>query len=1183
MKKHFLLLFIYCIIYLSGISQNNWIPLDSLSQRNLEILDIKSTMQELSFIVKFHGFFSSDTIINSQQFQRIYFPNSNNIDSIGKPELPIYSKLFAMPDCDSIKVDIEFIDSTLLDEYNIFPTPKYIYDSSENSFLPSFYIDSISYEQNSFIPFNIINIKNYGSLREQKLGIFNFYPLKYNPFTDQLIAYKQIFIKVSFINPSTQINVEVGLFGNIANKTLLNYSLNSRKANSNENPNISGQVYWITDLSNASTIPGDYLIITDEQFWDPENTEAPLYKFAHYRADHNNLDIAIIKNSDAKIYIPNNPYPYPLPNPNYPEQNFRALIQKIYSGQNAIHTFDHRLAYVLLIGRAQTDDGLFNIIPAAKLDPNPCWRPNNDPTRPIYPNDFYYSCLNASLIGSNWTYDFIGDIFIGRFPARNNYELINIISKIQYFENEANFLIVNPNFTNANINGPDDQWFFDDYEPWIASLYNLPYTTITHIPQDLNECQTESFQIINSGVFAMLNHGHSSWNSILRCTKAQYEENLTEQYKYPFCYTHSCGPGWYDYNNLPGYPADSSRDCIAEFLIKKWPNKGFIGIIASSREVSCYPTHYYISMPKYLIEWLPKAIWQDLSTTAGECILEAKNAMSLSSIQNEERFGANYFGDPALDLMPQGEYVTKNTTLTCNSSNPYYTISSPITVKSPYTLKISDDCSLRIIDNGSLYIEPGAILEIGNNVTIIGQSLTNKIRVDGVIGGNGCTQSNPAPIVDLNLSAFSNSSWEGIEFNNYTLTLKLRHATISNCKLKGLMQLLEVSNSSQFNNSAIDLNRASVTISSSYFTSSHIMLSNYIQGNVFAQITGCNFTNSNIDKVITLEHYSDFILTHNILNYSNGTGIDLSYSGLGRDHKIEHCTIEKNGLAEDMSWGIRVYHSMVDLIHNQVKNNRYGVALMNQSGVQLQGNNNATINDSTQNIINNYVNQVTCYDNSFPFYFHYNVIDYYYPLLPDPYPLVYDIDNEIPDNPIKHNMECNCFPNNPIFYPQNGYIWSEWCPTYSCIVNSNEKDAFDSAKLSMDSANYSVAETQFKVIIQIDTISLYPLASAKELFAITGLTNNDFTGLKMYYDNTPRLHSDSVCDLMTEYLSTNCEIKEGNYSNAINWFEYMILNPPSYEDSIFSLADLGDTYLLMEADSGLKSSQNSYIGIFCDK
>ncbi|MCL2289979.1 MAG: T9SS type A sorting domain-containing protein [Bacteroidetes bacterium] len=63
-----------------------------------------------------------------------------------------------------------------------------------------------------------------------------------------------------------------------------------------------------------------------------------------------------------------------------------------------------------------------------------------------------------------------------------------------------------------------------------------------------------------------------------------------------------------------------------------------------------------------------------------------------------------------------------------------------------------------------------------------------------------------------------------------------------------------------------------------------------------------------------------------------------------------------------------------------------------------------------------------------------------------------------------------------------------------------------------------------------------------------------------------------------DFLATRCHIKEKNWQPAIDWYENRIENPPSYQDSVFAVIDLGDIHLMMEADtiSGAKSGRAYY-------
>ncbi len=96
---------------------------------------------------------------------------------------------------------------------------------------------------------------------------------------------------------------------------------------------------------------------------------------------------------------------------------------------------------------------------------------------------------------------------------------------------------------------------------------------------------------------------------------------------------------------------------------------------------------------------------------------------------------------------------------------------------------------------------------------------------------------------------------------------------------------------------------------------------------------------------------------------------------------------------------------------------------------------------------------------------------------------------------------------------------------------------------------------------------IFALEAAKKLIPLEHLSNGNFSELKAFYDTTYNLNSDSLISLMTERLKTECDIEPGNYQSAINWYESHIMDPPTFSDSIYSILDLEDLYILMMADS----------------
>jgi hypothetical protein len=102
-----------------SFSQGTWVRLDSTGRTNLEITNLNSSAKVLSFNVVLHGFYYCDTVVNSIEFKRIFMQGCTLPDSIGKPELPYYNKLFAMPVWDSISIEVKAQDSALFGGYTI--------------------------------------------------------------------------------------------------------------------------------------------------------------------------------------------------------------------------------------------------------------------------------------------------------------------------------------------------------------------------------------------------------------------------------------------------------------------------------------------------------------------------------------------------------------------------------------------------------------------------------------------------------------------------------------------------------------------------------------------------------------------------------------------------------------------------------------------------------------------------------------------------------------------------------------------------------------------------------------------------------------------------------------------------------------------------------------------------------
>jgi Secretion system C-terminal sorting domain len=83
----------------------------------------------------------------------------------------------------------------------------------------------------------------------------------------------------------------------------------------------------------------------------------------------------------------------------------------------------------------------------------------------------------------------------------------------------------------------------------------------------------------------------------------------------------------------------------------------------------------------------------------------------------------------------------------------------------------------------------------------------------------------------------------------------------------------------------------------------------------------------------------------------------------------------------------------------------------------------------------------------------------------------------------------------------------------------------------------------------------------------------DYIGLKTFLDTTAVLQDTTEISKLAGWLSNKCDVKTGNYQNAISWYENIIDNPENENDSTFAIIDLGYVYQLMQ-DSSQRQSIN---------
>ena len=138
------------------------------------------------------------TQISTEQgvFTILNIPNSGFIGEMGKPQLPMWTRLYAVP---NNQFSLEILESNILETRNvgrILPAQQPqidgdFIDESEFVFDKSFYQQDLSY------PDCIVKILETGNIRDVPFVRIVFYPVQYNPKQEVVTIYDQISIKLT--------------------------------------------------------------------------------------------------------------------------------------------------------------------------------------------------------------------------------------------------------------------------------------------------------------------------------------------------------------------------------------------------------------------------------------------------------------------------------------------------------------------------------------------------------------------------------------------------------------------------------------------------------------------------------------------------------------------------------------------------------------------------------------------------------------------------------------------------------------------------------------------------------------------------------------------------------------------------------------------------------------------------
>ena len=419
------------------------------------------------------------------------------------------------------------------------------------------------------------------------------------------------------------------------------------------------------------------------------------------------------------------------------------------------------------------------------------------------------------------------------------------------------------------------------------------------------------------------------------------------------------------------------------------------------------------------------------------------------------------------------------------------------TVGNGATLTVEDGVQIDMY-NSEIHILQGSSLVIEDNAVFVAKDGNCKLVVDGNIS------------VGSNVSFLTeNGAQLIVEINNTAIVLSINNAHFNGAALIAYNDDLTVTGS-DFTDGGIYGFNGDFDISNTEFFSSFIKISNADADNRLVTISGyCNFSGLQSAPAIYIDSYPNFKIDNCIINECSDA-INLFNCGYGKNYQqISNCDITGNSAT-----GITVYNTSVDILHNEIANNSFGIKCFNRSKVHIEGDSH----EVTQEIRDNDSYEVYASRGSFPHYFHWNLIQ----------------DDNLPGDPKIYysgledglNVRNNCWGENELnpevdLYPYESYIWD---PVWNCLQGSGSGTGSDAEGMylagreKIEAEDYTGAKADFQQIIVQYPASKYAQAALKEIYSLEAFVTNDYTELKSYYNSEPNIVNNPELDKLADFL-----------------------------------------------------------------
>ena len=465
--------------------------------------------------------------VQDRIFQFLSIPQAHWTKETGKPKLPVVRTLLTIPSNSDVKIQVEDSEHTILKDYNVYPVgEEVVKHRGEAVYIgEEFAIDEEFYHTNRFYPQELASISFSGYLRDQRLVQLEFRPIRYNPYSGELMCYSFLRVRLTY---GARTGASSWPLSNVGQYDADSFAISSAPGTALGSGD--GSVSYPDDLMEKHK--ADYVIIVPDQFYNSQR----LRKLADWRAQYSGLDVVVAPTGKLYHYFGAG---------RGLDENIRSLVQYIYNYWRAENMPDGRVGYILLIG---------------DVEHLPIHISDKKSYGEQIVTDNWYACVSGD--------DLLPDIMLGRLPAKNLTELGLMIDKIIQYEQNPLY----GDWANSVLLLLGTEELLREDMEYARDEYLLPagYNVSEVVALDGGKA-SDVISELNAGQLIVDYAGHGwtyGWEVFLKSDIPKLQNDR----KLPAIFSLACSTGKFDY---------PETDSLAEAFVKH--RYGAIAFFGSSR------------------------------------------------------------------------------------------------------------------------------------------------------------------------------------------------------------------------------------------------------------------------------------------------------------------------------------------------------------------------------------------------------------------------------------------------------------------------------------------------------------------------------------------------------------------------------------------------------------------------